>query len=134
MIDELVSRFADIVFAFPALITAVLIAAIAGPGLGPTVAAIGIFNVPVFARVARSAALGQWPRGYVLAARMSGKSRFGISLQHILPNIAGVLSVQTAIQLSVAIIAEGRSLLYRSRHPAADTQLGPHAGGRSGRW
>jgi len=104
--DELLSRFSDVVFAFPALLIAVLAASIAGPGVGDAIAAIGIFNIPVFARVARAAAGAQWQRDYVLAAIAAGKGRFFIARAHILPNILPQLGVQAAIQASLAILAE----------------------------
>ncbi len=104
--DEAVTRAGDVVFAFPALLIAVLIAAVSGPGLVAAAAAIGIFNIPVFARVTRSAATSLWQRDYILAARIAGKGRLRISLEHILPNMLGLLLVQGAIQLSLAVIAE----------------------------
>ena len=68
-------------------------------------AAIGIFNVPVFARLTRGAALRIWTLDFVLAARAAGKGAWRISLEHVLPNIAGLL-LQAAIQTSLAILAE----------------------------
>ena len=103
---EAVTRAGDVVFAFPALLIAVLIAAVSGPGLVSAAAAIGIFNIPVFTRVVRSAAAALWQRDYILAARVAGKGRLRISLEHILPNMLGLLAVQAAIQLSLAVIAE----------------------------
>jgi peptide/nickel transport system permease protein len=79
---------------------------VAGPGAINALIAIGIFNIPVFARVARGAALSLWTRDYVLAARVAGKGRGLISLQHILPNIANLLIVQGAIQFSMGVLAE----------------------------
>ena len=64
------------------------------------------FNIPVFARVARGAALTVWPREFILAARVTGKGRLRISAEHILPNIANLLVVQGTIQFSLGILAE----------------------------
>ena len=105
-IDEAVMRLADFTFAFPALLTAIMLAAIYGPGLVTSVVAIGIFNVPVFARVARAAAAGVWHREYVLAARAAGKGAWRITLDHVLPNIASGLIVQATISFATAILAE----------------------------
>jgi peptide/nickel transport system permease protein len=105
-LDELLMRAADFTFAFPALLTAIMLTAIAGPGLLTSVTAIGIFNIPVFARIARGSAAAVWSRDYVLAARTCGKNRFAITLEHVLPNIASVLIVQATIQFAVAILAE----------------------------
>ena len=72
--DELVMRASDFTFAFPALLTAIMLTAIYGPGLLMSIVAIGIFNIPVFARIARSSAQAVWAREYVLAARTHGKT------------------------------------------------------------
>ena len=104
--SELIMRGNDLVFAFPSLLMAVMITAVYGPGAVNAIIAIGIFNIPVFARVTRGAALSLWAREYVLAARVAGKGSFLISLQHILPNLLGLLVVQAAIQFALAIVAE----------------------------
>ena len=82
--DDLVMRFNDLIFAFPALIIAILITAVLGPGAFNAIIAIGIFNIPVFARVARGAALTQWSKEYILAAQVSGKGAVLISIEHII--------------------------------------------------
>jgi peptide/nickel transport system permease protein len=105
-VEELVMRFSDFAFAFPALLTAIMLTAVYGPGLVTSVVAIGIFNVPVFARITRAAANGVWSREFVLAARACGKGRWSITFSHVLPNIAAILIVQATIQFAVAILAE----------------------------
>ena len=104
--DDLVMRFNDLIFAFPALIIAILITAVMGPGAFNAIIAIGIFNIPVFARVARGAALTQWSKEYILAAQVAGKGTILISIEHILPNILNLLIVQATIQFSLGILAE----------------------------
>lgn len=106
IVEEIVTRGGDVVFAFPALLTAVLIAAVRGPGIGPVVAAVGIFNISVFSRVTRGAALGILHRDFILAARVAGSSGLRIALTHVLPNCLPLLLVQGAVQFSLAIIAE----------------------------
>lgn len=106
LIDEVIMRGNDLVFAFPALILAILFTAIFGPGALNAMIAIGIFNIPVFARVARGGAMALWSRDYVRAARVAGKGRLRISAEHILPNIASQISVQATIQFSLGVIAE----------------------------
>jgi peptide/nickel transport system permease protein len=106
LIDEVVMRGNDLVFAFPSLLLAIMITAVFGPGAINAIIAIGIFNIPVFARLARGAALSLWTRDYVLAARVAGKGKARISLEHILPNIGNLLIVQGTIQFSLAILAE----------------------------
>jgi peptide/nickel transport system permease protein len=104
--DESLMRFNDVVFAFPPLLSAVMITAIFGPGAVNAIIAIAIFNIPVFARVARAGALELWPREFILSARASGKNAAQITIEHILPNIANMLLVQGTIQFALGIIAE----------------------------
>jgi len=105
-LSESIMRMNDLIFAFPSLLMAVMITAVYGPGAINAIVAIGIFNIPVFARVTRGAALSLWAREYILAARVAGKSSFLISLQHILPNLRGLLIVQAAIQFALGVVAE----------------------------
>lgn len=117
-IDDLVMRFNDFAFAFPALLTAVMITALAGPGAVNAIIAIGIFNIPVFARLSRGASLPLWKRDYVMAAQVAGKGGVAITIDHVLPNIAGVLIVQVTIQFALAILAEaGLSYLGLGAQP-----------------
>ena len=104
--DEIISRANDLVFAFPALLLAILITAIAGASATNAILAIGIFNIPVFARLTRGSALSLWSRDYVLAARVAGKGAIAISRDHILPNVANLLIVQGTIQFALGILAE----------------------------
>ena len=105
-VEELVMRFADFTFAFPALLSAIMLGAIVGPGLLTGIVAIGIFNIPVFARITRGAANVVWAREYVLASRAAGFGPWRITLDHVLPNIASVLIVQATISFATAILAE----------------------------
>jgi peptide/nickel transport system permease protein len=105
-IEEVVMRLADFTFAFPALLSAIMLTAIYGPGLVTSIAAIGIFNVPVFARITRASALVVRSREYVTAARALGKGEWRITIEHVLPNIAAILIVQATIQFALAILAE----------------------------
>lgn len=117
-LDEVLMRINDLVFAFPALLSAIMITAIFGPGAFNAIIAIGIFNIPVFARVARAGALSIWPREFILAARASGKGKFLISLEHIMPNIMSLLLVQGTIQFALGILAEaGLSYLGLGTQP-----------------
>jgi peptide/nickel transport system permease protein len=106
LLDEVVMRGNDLVFAFPSLVIAILITAVFGPSAVNAIIAIGIFNIPVFARVARGAALPLWTLDYILAARVAGKRKLRISVEHILPNILNILIVQGTIQFSLGILAE----------------------------
>jgi peptide/nickel transport system permease protein len=105
-VDEIVMRGNDLIFAFPALLLAILITAVLGAGALNAILAIGIFNVPVFARVTRAGALALWQKEFILAARVAGKSGLRISLEHVLPNLLGSLIVLGTIQFSLGILAE----------------------------
>lgn len=106
LLDEVLMRGNDLIFAFPSLVIAILITAVFGPSALNAILAIGIFNIPVFARVARGAALSVWAREFILAARVAGKGPALISVEHVLPNIANLLVVQGTIQFSLGILAE----------------------------
>ena len=105
-VEETVMRFNDFAFAFPALLTAVMLSAVYGPGTINSVLAIGIFNIPVFARITRGSALSIYKREFILAARTAGKGEFQIAVEHIFPNIVSVLIVQVTIQFALGILAE----------------------------
>ena len=110
-IDEVIMRGNDLIFAFPSLVIAILITAVFGPSAVNAIVAIGIFNIPVFARLTRAAALPLWKRDFILSARVCGKSEVRISIEHILPNITNLMIVQGTIQFSLGILAEA-SLSY----------------------
>jgi peptide/nickel transport system permease protein len=106
MLDEVIMRMNDLIFAFPSLVIAILITAVFGPSATNAIIAIGIFNIPVFARITRGAALSLWKREFIMAAQVAGKTRARISAEHILPNVANLLIVQGTIQFSLGILAE----------------------------
>jgi peptide/nickel transport system permease protein len=99
-------RISDVVFALPAVLSAIMIGAALGPGPVAAILAIALFNIPVFVRVSRAVALQVWATDYVAAARSLGKRPLAIVLSDVLPNIAGVLVVQVTIQLALAILTE----------------------------
>jgi len=120
LVEEVIMRFADVVFAFPALISAIMIAALVGSGSMTAIIAIGVFNIPVFIRVSRGFAQRVWTNDYCLAAMAAGKGGFRITLDHILPNIAGGIAIQATIQIGLAILVEaGLSYLGLSLAPPA---------------
>jgi peptide/nickel transport system permease protein len=106
VLDELVMRGADIVFAFPAVLVAIMLAAAYGPSTLTAMTAIGVAYVPVFARLTRASALVVLQSDFVLAARAYGRRPLAIMLRHVLPNIAALLIVQATVLFAVAILAE----------------------------
>ncbi|MCA0294935.1 MAG: ABC transporter permease [Actinobacteria bacterium] len=105
-VDEVVMRVADIVYAFPALLLAILLAAVFGGSTLTAMAAIGIASIPAFARVARAGSLQVIASDFVLAARASGTSRWAIAGRHVLPNLAPLVGVQASVGFALAILAE----------------------------
>ena len=105
-LEEAIMRLSDFGFAFPAILSAIMLTAVFGPGMVNAIIAIGIYNIPTFARITRASANAVWAREFVLAARASGKGAFAITREHVLPNIASVLIVQATIRFAIAILAE----------------------------
>jgi peptide/nickel transport system permease protein len=123
-VEWLVLRISDVAFAFPSVVIAILIATLLGPGEVNAIVAIGIFNIPVFARVARGGALAVATQDFVAAGRLAGLGNAGLAARHLLPNITSLIIVQATIQLSLGILAEaGLSYIGFGTQPPA-TSLG----------
>ena len=105
-LEELIMRLADFTFAFPAILSAIMMTAVFGAGIVNSIIAIGIFNIPTFARITRASANAIWSREFILAARACGKGPLRITFDHVLPNILSILIVQITIRLAIAILAE----------------------------
>jgi peptide/nickel transport system permease protein len=105
-VEETIMRVSDFGFAFPAILSAIMMTAVFGPGIVNSIIAIGLYNIPTFARITRASANVVWSREYVLAARAAGKGAWRITIEHVLPNIASVLIVQGTIRFAIAILAE----------------------------
>ena len=104
--DAVARGLIDLFFAFPVVLTALVLLALNGPGLLNAVLAIAVFNATVFARITRSTGRAVASRDFVRAAHAAGRGTLGIAWGHVLPNIRGVLLVQTTVLLSVGILAE----------------------------
>jgi len=104
--SEGVLRFMDVLYGFPAVLSAILITSILGPGMVNSMLAIGIFNIPIFTRLTRGASLSVWQRDFVTSARAAGQSNGMIIWGTILPNISSPLIVQATVQFAIAILAE----------------------------
>ena len=105
-IDDALMRVMDMLFAFPAVLLAIAILAVRGPGSGNTALAIGIVYIPIFARVTRASVLGVREEVYVRASRSVGASDLRLLTRHVLPNAAPPIIVQTSISLAFAVLAE----------------------------
>jgi peptide/nickel transport system permease protein len=116
--DEAIMRFSDLLFGFPAVLSAILITAVLGPSVVNAMLAIGIFYIPVFARLTRASALTIKGLDYIAAARAAGLVEVTIIRRHVLPNILSPLIIQATIQFAVAILAEaGLSYLGLGAQP-----------------
>jgi peptide/nickel transport system permease protein len=118
LLDTVLMRLMDILFAFPSLLLALLIVTIIGPGLWSTVLAITVVYTPIFARVARGPVLALKNAEFVTAARCLGAQNWRIIMHHVFPNMQTVLIVQFTLALSWALITEaGLSFLGLGTQP-----------------
>jgi peptide/nickel transport system permease protein len=103
---ELVMRGNDLLLAFPALLLAIMFAAVYGAGTLVAMVAIGIATIPSFARLVRSGTLQVLGTEYAMAARAAGRTRFAIGLRHVLPNVSSLVIVQASVGFAIAVLAE----------------------------
>lgn len=104
--DAILMRVVDVMFAFPVLLLALAVVAILGPGVNTVIIAIAVVYTPIFARIARSATVAVVQEPYIKASQVTGARASRILLQHVLPNIAAPLIVQTSVSLAFAILSE----------------------------
>jgi peptide/nickel transport system permease protein len=105
--DEIVMRIMDILFAFPSILLAILIATVLGPSIYSVVVIIFVISLPSFTRMVRGPTLSICETEYVSAAQAVGASRIRIIFRHVLPNVMAPILVQFSYALSVALIIEG---------------------------
>ena len=104
--DAVLMRAMDVLFSFPAILLAIAILAVLGPGLTNAMIAIGIVYAPIFARITRGSVLTIKEQDFVRAARSIGATDVRIVLRHVLPNVVAPLIVQTSLSLAFAILSE----------------------------
>ena len=105
-IDDAIMRMTDMLFAFPAILLAIAILAVLGPGIANAMIAIGVVYTPIFARITRGSVLSVREQVYVRAARSLGASDFRLLRLHVLPNVLAPIIVQASISLAFAILSE----------------------------
>jgi peptide/nickel transport system permease protein len=103
-LDSLLSRSTEVVFAFPGLLLAILIATVYGQGLIAPVLALAIAYLPYVSRLTRSLVLAERERPYVAAHQVQGHSALQVCLRHVVPNIAPVVLAQSTINFGYALI------------------------------
>lgn len=119
-VDNWIMRVMDIFFAFPALLLALVVVTVMGPGLTQTGLAIAVVYTPIFARVARGPVLAAKEREFVLAARCLGMRPARVLFRHIFPNTLAPLIVQISLALSWSLLTEaGLSFLGLGTQPPA---------------
>jgi peptide/nickel transport system permease protein len=106
LVDELLMRIMDGLWAFPPLILALAITAALGQGIVNTMIAIGLVYIPAFARLTRAQALSIRERDFIAAARICGASPLRIMLRHVWPNVTAPIVVQASLLVAGAIITE----------------------------
>jgi len=116
--DNLIMRFMDIILAFPHILLAIVIVAYLGPGLRNAMMAIGIINIPRFARIVRASVMEEYEKDYVTAARAVGANNRRIIFNAILPNCLAPIIVQASLGFGAAILdAAGLSFLGLGAQP-----------------
>lgn len=105
-VDSVLMRMMDILFSFPAILLAIAILAVLGPGIGNAMIAIGLVYTPIFARITRGSVLVASEEVYIRAARSLGARDSRIIFLHILPNVMAPIIVQTTLSLAFAILSE----------------------------
>lgn len=105
-VDQVISRFVDILFAFPAILLALALVSALGTGWGNTAIAIAVVYTPIFARVSRGPTLSVATAEYIKAQRVLGIPMRRILLRHVLPNVSAPIVVQVTLAVSWAILTE----------------------------
>lgn len=105
-LDELMMRLVDVLYAFPAILMALLLAAVYSPGTLTAMAAIGLATVPIFARIARASVLSLKHQDFVEAGRALGAGQPRLLAAHVLPGALSPLVVQASLSLAIAVLAE----------------------------
>lgn len=101
-----VMRAVDLALAFPALLLAIMFGAVFGASTLTAMVAIGLATAPAFARIVRAGTLQVMSTEYVLAARSAGRRPLGIAVRHVLPNVSGLVIVQSSVSFAIAVLAE----------------------------
>ncbi len=123
-VDALVMRIADMQLAFPAILIALVLLAVLGPGVGKIIAALAAVQWAYYARTVRSAALGETSRDYIAAARCLAIPRWRILFLHLLPNCMAPLVVVATMQVASAIALEATLSFLGLGLPVTEPSLG----------
>ncbi|MDU0479287.1 ABC transporter permease [Staphylococcus chromogenes] len=122
--DRVIMRASDVMLAFPALLLAIITGAMFGSSTTTAMVAIGIATIPSFARVARASTRQVMAQDFILAARTAGIPGLVIAIRHVLPNIMGMLIVQSSVAFALAILAEAALSFLGLGTPPPDPSWG----------
>lgn len=106
-VGEVVLRLVEVLYSFPTIVLAILVAAVIGPGLAATVCSVVLITIPLMTRLVRAAAVTVSQRDYVTSAIISGAAWPRVLTRHVLPNVSGTIAVQGTYALSMGILVEG---------------------------
>jgi peptide/nickel transport system permease protein len=121
-LDSFLMRIVDVMFAFPGLVLAIVIAGLLGPSRRNAMIAIGVVFAPAFARVVRGTVLAVMSEPYIESGRVAGATNMRLVRLHVLPNIMAPLIVMVTVYLSSAILSEaGLSFLGLGTQPPEPT-------------
>jgi peptide/nickel transport system permease protein len=123
-VDQAVVRTADALFAFPAVLLAIVIATVVGPGSLSAAIAIVVITTPLMVRAIRAGAIRIIDRDFVTTSYVGGASRLRIATYHVVPNIAGLVVVQATYSASIAMLTEGALSFLGFGVQAPDASLG----------
>ena len=130
--DAILMRLVDILLAFPGVLLAVVIISILGPSLVNAMIAVGVYTVPMFARLARGSTLAVKEEPYIEACRATGMGHLRILYRHIFPNISAHLFVLATLRVAIAILtAASLSFLGLGAQPPAPEWGAMLANGRN---
>jgi len=104
-VDEAISRFIDVMLAFPNILFALAVVSVLGPGMINLMIAIGVASIPGFARLTRGVVLAAREFDYVTAARALGGSHARVLAKHVMPNVAPALMVYATLSMATAILS-----------------------------
>jgi peptide/nickel transport system permease protein len=106
-VGEVVLRLVEVLYSFPTIVLAILVAAVIGPGVTATVCSVVLITIPLMTRLVRAAAVTVSQRDYVTSAIISGAAWPRVLTRHVLPNVSGTIAVQGTYALSMGILVEG---------------------------
>lgn len=104
-VDLAIMRLMDVILAFPALLLAIMVVSILGPGIRNAMIAVGVAQLPIYARLVRAEVLSNKTREFVMGAKAVGASDLRIMFRHILPNSVAPIIVQSTLNIASAILS-----------------------------